>query len=149
MPLGVKRVRKPNRQKGDMDSRKAALRLVRFEKDLLSDKVNKKRKREKTEKVVCDQVSVNNSKNRDTNEPESKLTNTTAIAKAHLQDIDADTVPPKKRKKSDSTCDIPSTKSEITENKKKLKLRTAKKSKVTKITLNQKSKKSVSDKNVE
>lgn len=45
MPIGIKRVRKPNCQRADMDSRKAARRLLRFEKNLSSDKVNRKRKR--------------------------------------------------------------------------------------------------------
>jgi len=156
MPLGIKRIRKPNRQRKEMDSRKAALRLIQFEKGLFFDKMNKKRKKEKNGKVVCDKVSINNLKNEntsdlesDTIDPKSKLTDTTAIAKADLQDVDTNTVPFKKRKRSDSMCDVPSTKSEIIKSKKKLCTETSKKSKTAKIKLNQKNKKSMADKNVE
>jgi len=163
MPLGIKRIRKPNRQRKEMDSRKAALRLIQFEKGLVFDKMNKKRKKEKNGKVekkrmekICDKVSINNLKNgntsdleSDTIDPKSKLTDTTAIAKADLQDVDANTVPFKKRKRSDSMCDVPSSKSEIIKSKKKLCTETSKKSKTAKIKLNQKNKKSMADKNVE
>lgn len=148
MPLGIKRVRKPNSQKKEMDSKKAALRLIQFEKKLLSDKVNKKRKRENG-KAVCDEVSINDPKNGDTLDlefnaidSENKLTDTTATIKADLQDTDANTVPLKKRKRDHSTCDIASTKSEIIENK-KLRIENSKKSKGTKIKLNQKGQKQV------
>ncbi|KYQ47017.1 Ribosomal RNA processing protein 1 like protein [Trachymyrmex zeteki] len=146
MPLGIKRVRKPNYQKKEMNSRKAALRLVKFEKDLISDKVNKKRKRKRSGKAVCDEVSIDDPKNGNTLDleinaikPENKLIG--ATAKTELQDIDANAVPFKKRKRSDSTCDVSSTKSDIPENKKKLQIDTSKKSKATKKKLNKKSKK--------
>ncbi|XP_012524457.1 ribosomal RNA processing protein 1 homolog [Monomorium pharaonis] len=109
MPLGIKRIRKPNFEKKDVDSKKAALRLIQFEKDLLSDKPDKKRKRKNN--VICDKISVNNSKNRTTSDrksnihidadSENELTDTTTSTKANLQDVDA--FPFKKRKKSDST----------------------------------------------
>lgn len=153
MPLGIKRVRKPNYQKKEMNSRKAALRLVKFEKDLISDKVNKKRKRKRSGKAVCDEVSIDDPKNGNTLDleinaikPENKLIG--ATAKTELQDIDANAVPFKKRKRSDSTCDVSSTKSDIPENKKKLQIDTSKKSKATKKKLNKKSKKFIVDKNV-
>ncbi|XP_012054301.1 PREDICTED: ribosomal RNA processing protein 1 homolog [Atta cephalotes] len=138
MPLGIKRVRKPNRQRKEMDSRKAALRLIKFEKDLVSDNVNKKRKREENENTLDLETNVI--------KPENKLTDTTA--KTELQDVDANIIPFKKRKKSDSTCNVSSTKSDITVNKKKLQIDTFKKSKTTKKKLHKKSKKSI-DKNVE
>ncbi|EFN84190.1 Ribosomal RNA processing protein 1-like protein [Harpegnathos saltator] len=47
MPLGTKKVRNPIWQKKDTDSKKAALRLIQFEKDLYSDNINNKRKRNK------------------------------------------------------------------------------------------------------
>lgn len=141
MPLGIKRVRKPKSQKKEMDSRKAAVRLIQFEEGLHSDK---KRKRKKDEKAI-----VNDSKNGDTSDlefidSESELN---ATAKVDLQDTDADTVPFKKRKKNESTCDISSPKSEIIENKKKLRIKTLKKSKSTKIKSIQKNK-SITDKNI-
>ncbi|XP_018345198.1 PREDICTED: ribosomal RNA processing protein 1 homolog isoform X2 [Trachymyrmex septentrionalis] len=152
MPLGIKRVRKPNRQRKEMDSRKAALRLIKFDKNLVSDNVNKKRKREGSEKTVCDKTSIDNLKNGNTSDSEinaikseNKLTDTTA--KTELQDVDANVVPFKKRKRSDSTCNVSSTKSVIV-NKKKLQIDTSKKSQATKKKLNKKSKKSI-DKNVE
>ncbi|XP_011164266.1 ribosomal RNA processing protein 1 homolog [Solenopsis invicta] len=198
MPLGVKRVRKSTSQKKYMDSRKAAVRLVQFEKELLSDKPNKKRKRErndsadrvstnnsknenssdlefdtyigadskskltaatnkankkrkieKNDTAICDQVSVNNSKYGSAG-LKSKLTNATETAKANLRNVDVNTVSlNKKRKRSDSMCNIPSTKSETIKTKKKLQLETSKKNKATKIKLNKKSKKSIADKNVE
>jgi len=151
MPLGIKRVRKPNRQRKEMDSQKAALRLIKFEKDLVSDNVNKKRKREENGKAVCGKTSIDDLKNGNTLDletnvikPENKLTDT----KTELQDVDANIVPFKKRKKSDSTCNVSSTKSDITVNKKKLQIDTFKKSKTTKKKLHKKSKKSI-DKNVE
>ncbi|XP_018364160.1 PREDICTED: ribosomal RNA processing protein 1 homolog [Trachymyrmex cornetzi] len=153
MPLGIKRIRKPNRQRKEMDSRKAALRFIKFEKDLVSDNVNKKRKREGTGKAVCDETSIDDLKNGNTLDletnaikPENKLTDTTA--KIELQEVDTNAVPFKKRKRSDSTSDVSSTKSDITENKKKLQIDTSKKSKAIKKKLNKKSKKSI-DKNVE
>ncbi|KYN01918.1 Ribosomal RNA processing protein 1 like protein [Cyphomyrmex costatus] len=146
MPLGIKRVRKPNCQKKEMDSRKAAMRLIKFEKDLLSDKMNKKRKR--NGKMICDEVSINDPKNGNTLDletdaikPKSKLTDT--LAKTELQDTDANAVPFKKRKKSNSTCDVSNTKSDITENKKKLRIDTSKKSKAAKKKLNGEKKKRV------
>lgn len=161
MPLGIKRVKKPKSNRKEMDSKKAALRLIRFEKNLFSDKVNKKRKR-KNSKAICDQISVNDLKNGDASESdaidsERKLTDTTSKADAvtdakTLQDTDANTVelqiPLKKRKRSDSTCDIPNTKSEVIKNKKKLAVKTSKKSKATKIKFNQKGNKSTVDKNI-
>lgn len=157
MPIGIKRVHKVNRQRKEMDSRKGALRLIQFEKKLLSDNVNKKRKRGKSDwsgKAIFDQVSINNPKDGDTEldlesdavDSESELTDTTA--KVDLQDVDANAVQFKKRKRSDSTCDTPGTKSDITENKKRPGVETSKKNKATKIKLNQKSKKSIADKNV-
>ncbi|KAL6257262.1 hypothetical protein P5V15_012189 [Pogonomyrmex californicus] len=154
MPLGIKTVRKRNFQKGDMDSKKAALRLIQFENNLFSDKINKKRKK-KNEKDVRNQFS--NSKNNDSldvdpdvhsigvTDSENKLTNTTAITRTDLQDVDINTVPFKKRKINDSKCDIPSNKSEIAKNKKK-RMETSKKGdKTTKINLNQNSKKMLNE----
>ncbi|KAG5316763.1 RRP1L protein, partial [Acromyrmex insinuator] len=117
MPLGIKKVRKLNQGK-KMDLRKAALRLIKFEKNLVSDNVNKKRKRERNGKAT------------------------------ELQDVDTNVVPFKKRKKSDSTCNVSNTKSDVTVNEKKLQIDTSKKNKATKKKLNKKSKKSI-DKNVE
>lgn len=162
MPLGTKRVRKPKPQRKEMDSKKAALRLIHFEKNLLSDKqvLNKKRKREST-KAICDQISINDSKNEDALESnavdsESKLTDTTAKAGAitdakTLRDTDTNTkpqIPLKKRKRSDSPCDIPNTKSEVVKTKKKLPVEISKKNKTTKIKFNQKGNKSTVDKNI-
>ncbi|KAG5323394.1 RRP1L protein, partial [Pseudoatta argentina] len=153
MPLGIKKVRKLNHQGKKMDLRKAALRLIKFEKDLVSDNVNKKRKRKENGKAVCDKTSSDDLKNGNTLDletnaikPENKLTDTTA--KTELQDVDTNVVPFKKRKKSDSTCNVSNTKSDVTVNKKKLQIDTSKKNKVTKKKLNKKSKKSI-DKNVE
>lgn len=149
MPLGTKRVRKPNVQKGDMNSRKAALRLIQFEKGLFSDKVNKKRKREKSSgKAVSDQFSLNIPKNGNTLDLESDIHVDAVDSESRLtdlQDIDANTVPSKKRKRSDSTCDISSNKSE---NKKKLRIEISKKNKATKVKLNKKSNKSMVNKSV-
>ncbi|KAG5333466.1 RRP1L protein, partial [Acromyrmex heyeri] len=153
MPLGIKKVRKLNHQGKKMDLRKAALRLIKFEKDLVSDNVNKKRKRKGNGKAVCDKTSSDDLKNGNTLDletntikPENKLTDTTA--KTELQDVDTNVVPFKKRKKSDSTCNVSNTKSDVTVNKKKLQIDTSKKNKATKKKLNKKSKKSI-DKNVE
>ncbi|XP_011063382.1 PREDICTED: ribosomal RNA processing protein 1 homolog [Acromyrmex echinatior] len=152
MPLGIKKVRKLNQGK-KMDLRKAALRLIKFEKNLVSDNVNKKRKRERNGKAVCDETSIDDLKNGNTLDletnvikPKNKLTNTTA--KTELQDVDTNVVPFKKRKKSDSTCNVSNTKSDVTVNEKKLQIDTSKKNKATKKKLNKKSKKSI-DKNVE
>ncbi|XP_011871319.1 PREDICTED: ribosomal RNA processing protein 1 homolog [Vollenhovia emeryi] len=161
MPLGIKRVRKLNSYKKETDSRKAALRLIKFEKNMLSDQV-KKRKRE-NEKTVCNEISINDPKKGDASalesnaDSESELINTTATAKADLeQNTDADTVPLKKLKRSDSTCDISSTKFLYenginVENTRKLKkklIENSKKSKVEKVKLNQKNNKSTTEKNV-
>ncbi|XP_071558732.1 ribosomal RNA processing protein 1 homolog [Temnothorax nylanderi] len=153
MPLGIKRVRKPKHPRKVTDSKKAALRLIRFEKSLLFGKKNKKRKRENGT-AVCDQISIN-PKNGDASDlesnaidSESKLTDTTAATKTDLKDTDANTVPLKKRKRSNSTCDIPSPRSEIIESKKKLRKETSKKIKTTKIKLNKKGNKSMTDKNI-
>lgn len=151
MPLGIKRVRKPNVQKGDMNSRKAALRLIHFDKGLFSDKMNKKRKREKSGKAVSDKFSLNTLKNGNTLDLESDIHVDAVDSESRLtdlQDIDANTVPSKKRKRSDSTCDTSSDKSIITENKKKPRIETSKKSKATKIKLNKKSNKSIVDKSI-
>lgn len=151
MPLGIKRVRKPNVQKGDMNSRKAALRLIHFDKSLFSDKMNKKRKREKSGKAVSDKFSLNTPKNGNTLDLESDIHVDAVDSESRLtdlQDIDANTVPSKKRKRSDSTCDTSSDKSIITENKKKPRIETSKKSKATKIKLNKKSNKSIVDKSI-
>ncbi|XP_014485003.1 PREDICTED: ribosomal RNA processing protein 1 homolog isoform X2 [Dinoponera quadriceps] len=86
MPLGIRKVRNPVWQKADMDPKKAALRLIQFEKSLYSDKVNNKRKRD--ERTI---------KKDDAN-------------------TDSNTEPPKKRRKSNLTRDKLDSKSELTEN---------------------------------
>lgn len=50
MPLGIKKVRNPVWEKKHTDSKKAAARLIQFEKELLSDNIDNKR--EKNERIV-------------------------------------------------------------------------------------------------
>lgn len=57
MPLGIKKVRNPIWQKKDTDAKKAALRLIQFEKTLYSDKINNKRKRD--EQIVKYDANTN------------------------------------------------------------------------------------------
>ncbi|KAL0112733.1 hypothetical protein PUN28_012183 [Cardiocondyla obscurior] len=158
MPLGIKRVRKPNVQRKDLNSKKAARRLIRFEKKLLSDNVDKKKKHKKAinDEDFDDVKQENALKFNNVGSKNKRTIDTTASANVDLRDTDADTVPSKKRKISDSTCDISSTKPEIT-GKKKLRMETSKKnkstkilkeSKSTKIKLKQKDNKSSTVKNV-
>lgn len=106
MPLGIKKVRKPNLQKRDSkkESRKAALHLIQFEKNLYSDNINKKQKR----KIASDTSSSDHLKSRehlelnsiiDTINSKSDSIDSTANTKATLQDTDANILPSKKQKR--------------------------------------------------
>lgn len=110
MPLGIKKVRKPNLQKQDSkkESRKAALRLIQFEKKLFSDNINKKQKRKKNREIIASDTSSDHLKSKerlelnsiiDTIDSKSDSIDSTANMKANLQDIDADIPPLKKQRK--------------------------------------------------
>lgn len=52
MPLGMKTIEKPNSHEKSTNVRNAALRLIKFEKKLFSDKITKKQKRNKNKELV-------------------------------------------------------------------------------------------------
>lgn len=99
MPLGVKKVRKPNLQKRDLkkESKKATLRLIQFEKKLFSDNINKKQKRKKTRDAIANEALLEQNSKTDTIDSKNESIDT-EIMKSNLQDTDTNIVPPKKRK---------------------------------------------------
>lgn len=111
MPLGIKRVRKPSLQKQDLrrESRKATSRLLRFEKKLFSDNINKKQKKEKKREAIASDTSshdnLQNGNHLDSNsdtstiDSDSESIDTTVNMKANPQNTNADVVPRKKQKR--------------------------------------------------
>jgi len=78
MPLGVKKVRKPSAKKStEMNSKKAALRLLQFEKELFSDKLSKKQKKNRKHKLIdldiSDKSSLEDSKNEDASDSDTDV----------------------------------------------------------------------------
>jgi len=66
MPLGVKKVRKANNKKNEkMNPKKAALRLLKFERKLFSDKLSKKQKKDRKHGLIDPDISLDNSKSKD------------------------------------------------------------------------------------
>ncbi|XP_029169907.1 ribosomal RNA processing protein 1 homolog [Nylanderia fulva] len=123
MPLGIKKVRKPNLQKQDSkkESKKATLRLIQFEKKLFSDNINKKQKRKRTRDSVSD-TSLELNSSTGTIDSKSESVNT-EIIKPNSQDTDANIVPAKKRK-SNLICEELDNKNIIIKNKNKKKQET-------------------------
>lgn len=109
MPLGIKRVRKPQIQKGEMSTKKAARRLIEFEKNLMSDESS------------IDNSKCKNNSNVDMDTADSE-SNTVLITKPNLHNAEVNTMFSKKRKKSivDKSGDT----LEPTKKKKKKKLNT-------------------------
>lgn len=133
MPLGVKKVRKASAQKSkDMNSKKAALRLIQFGNDLFPNKLSIKQKKEKNELIKFDasgEPILNNAKNKDTADmgldmdvsavdSENDLTDSAATMKINAQKSSAN-VPSKKRKRSISIHDESAKEQEFSENPKK------------------------------
>lgn len=92
MPLGIKRVRKPQIQKGEMSAKKAALRLIEFEKNLKIDDVDPSVDNFKYE----DDSNLKSKVNMDTADSESNIGLTT---KSKLHNTEVNTAFSKKRKK--------------------------------------------------
>lgn len=97
MPLGRKSIRKPKSQKKEMDSRKAALRLIKFEKSLGSDKEEEKEKSAR-EKLICDQ-EINTKLKSEKKEIDSKK------AALPLNQFEKSLRSNKKRKREELICD--------------------------------------------
>lgn len=71
MPLGVKKVRKPSaRKSSDMNARKVALRLIQYEKDIVSEKLSRKRKKQKKNRQAI-VVAADKPENENTSESSS------------------------------------------------------------------------------
>jgi len=164
MPLGVKKVRKPSAKRStEMNSKKAALRLLKFEKKLFSDKLSKKQKKNRNHELIDLDTSgkspLEDSKNKDALDLDInidhsksedaldlntdmdavdsiKMATTTQDGKTHMRNLCAN-VSSKKQKKDISTHDKSVSKRKFVEDKEeKPEIKTVKKSnKIRKIKL--------------
>ena len=57
MPLGIKEIKISKLQKKNTDTKSAAIRLLKFEQELYSDKLQKERKRNKNKQLMQNETN--------------------------------------------------------------------------------------------
>ncbi|XP_020299464.1 ribosomal RNA processing protein 1 homolog isoform X1 [Pseudomyrmex gracilis] len=103
MPLGMKTIEKPNSHEKSTNVRNAALRFIKFEKKLFSDKITKKQKRKSNKELVntvFNASSLDSSKNENVSDQnEDQITSETSKVNDVKVNFE-DAISLKKRKRS-------------------------------------------------
>lgn len=92
MPLGIKEINVPKIEKKNIDTKLAAIRLLKFENELYMDKLQKRRKRKKNKQLM------QNNENNKSSEEELKNISDINNSKSESTEIDESEVVKKKRK---------------------------------------------------